>query len=51
MHRLSEWGGKWEQSVNLGKSGHPLRGLSLPTCRMGVGMDEMTCQGFVAQAF
>ena len=50
-NRLLESSGEWEEPVTLGKSGHPLWGLGLPTCRMGVGVDEMACQIFRAGTF
>ena len=35
-----------EVPVILNMSGHPLWGLGLLTCRMGIRVDEMVCQSF-----
>lgn len=35
--------------MTLGDPDYPLRGLGLPTCRAGMGVDEMTCLVLIAQ--
>lgn len=49
-NRLLASSGEWEQPVNLGRAGQPRWGLSLPTCRMDMGMDEVACPVFMARA-